>query len=162
MSYKIDIIQEKNCLEIAELSWKIFNEYERFQTYESVKEFIHKGFICIYDDKIVGYITFNIRPGQNDPNDDNHFILMSLGVDPDFQGKGIGRKLLEEVKNYFNKSYPILKSKYNIKNKIYLQVRNSNQNAKKLYIKEKFKMFEILYNYYIGPVEDALHMVYEF
>ena len=87
---------------------------------------------------------------------------MSLGVDPKFQGKGIGRKLIEEVKNYFNKSYAVLKSKYNIKNKIYLQVRNSNKNAQKLYGKEKFKVFEILRNYYISPIEDALHMIYEF
>ncbi len=162
MSYKIDIIQEKNCIEIAELSWKIFNEYERFQTCEAVKEFIHRGFICSKDDRIVGYLTFNIRKGQNDPNGNNHFIIMSLGVDPDFQGNGIGRKLLEETKNYFNKTYTILKSKYNIQNKIYLQVRNSNKNAQKLYIKEKFKVFELLRNYYIGPVEDALHMIYEF
>ena len=162
MSYTINSIKESNCFEIFELSRKIFNEYERFSNIEKVKEFINNGFIYKNYDKIVAYITFGIRKGQYDSNNDNHFIIMCLGVDPDFQGKGIGRKLLREVKNYFNKSFPILKTKHDIKNKIYLQVRMSNINARKLYTKEKFKPFQILYNYYVGPIEDAIHMVYEF
>lgn len=162
MIYTIESITEKDCLQIFELSHKIFNRYESFNSIENVKEFIDNGFLYKIDDKIVAYITFGIRRGQYDPNGDNHFIIMCLGVDPDFQGKGIGGKLLREVKNYFNKSFPILKDKHTIKNKIYLQVRMSNINARKLYIKEKFKPFQILYNYYVGPTEDAIHMVYEF
>jgi ribosomal protein S18 acetylase RimI-like enzyme len=162
MSYTIHSIRENDCLELFNLSLKIFNEYERFTTIDKVKDFIDNGFIYKYYDKIIAYITFGIRKGQYDPNDDNHFIIMCLGVDPEFQGKGIGGKLLREVKNYFNKSYPVLKDKHNIKNKIYLQVRMSNNNARKLYIRENFKPFQVLYNYYIGPTEDAVHMVYEF
>ena len=155
-------IKENDCLDIFQLSHRIFNVYESFTSIEKVKEFIDNGFIYKNNDKIIAYITFGIRKGQYDVNGDNHFIIMCLGVDPDFQGQGIGGKLLREVKNYFNKSYPILKVKNDIKNKMYLQVRMSNLNARKLYIKEKFKPFQILYNYYIGPTEDAVHMVYEF
>lgn len=162
MSYQLEIIQEKDCLEIKELSGKIFNEYERFTSSDKVKEFINQGFICKYNDKIIAYITFGIRKGQYDPNDDNHFIIMCLAVDHDFQGKGIGGKLIREVKNYFNKTYNVLFVKYNIKNKIYLQVRKSNTNAIKLYRTENFKPFQTLYSYYIGPTEDGIHMVYEF
>jgi ribosomal protein S18 acetylase RimI-like enzyme len=162
MVYTIESIKEKYSIDIFNLSHKIFNEYERFTTLDKIKEFIDNGFICKYYDKIIAYITFGIRKGQYDPNGDNHFIIMCLGVDPEFQGKGVGGKLIGEVKNYFNKSYPVLKSKHNIKNKIYLQVRVSNSNARKLYIKEKFKSFQVLYNYYIGPTEDAIHMTYEF
>lgn len=162
MSYTIKSIQEKDCLEIFELSSKVFNIYERFKNLEKVKEFIDNGLICKYNDKIIAYITFGVRKGQYDPFDDNHFIIMCLAVDPDFQGKNIGGILIREIKNYFNKTYQILHEKYKIKNKIYLQVRKSNNNAIKLYLKEKFKPFQILYDYYVGPTEDGIHMIYEF
>ena len=154
MDYQIDYLKKEHCVSVLNLSWNLFNNLERYQTIEKVYRFINKGFVCKYKDEIVGYVVFDIA---ND-NGEDHFIVMSIGVDKDHQNKGVGSKLLKESKHYFKNICGILK----VPKKLYLHVRKNNTNAKKLYVKENFKPIGILDSYYQDPYDDCIHMVYEF
>ncbi|WP_394222035.1 ribosomal protein S18-alanine N-acetyltransferase [Alteromonas gracilis] len=65
--------------------------------------------------------------------------LMDIAVDGSCRGKGIGRSLVEFVKN---------QSSLNGMNEMWLEVRESNHNAIKLYESSGFEHIETRKNYY--------------
>ncbi len=74
---------------------------------------------------------------------------MNLAVHPDWKRKGIGSRLVEETLSI---------SRDNGVNKVHLEVRQSNDQAKRLYEKFGFQVIAVRPNYYTHPREDAVLM----
>ncbi|MCX7792824.1 MAG: ribosomal protein S18-alanine N-acetyltransferase [Thermodesulfovibrionales bacterium] len=78
--------------------------------------------------------------------------ILNLAVHPLKRRQGIGSALIKEALN----SEFVSSCRY-----IYLEVRASNMEARRLYEKFGFKVVGIRRAYYINPVEDALIMMLE-
>lgn len=89
------------------------------------------------NNKITGYILWLKRK--------NYFRLYSLGIDKEFQGKGIAKKLLDY-------SFKVLKDKSYM-----LEVKCDNNKAISLYKKYGFNVKKVLKNYY-PDLKDAYQM----
>lgn len=94
------------------------------------------------DEKIAGYIC------ANQIIDEGH--ILNLAVHPEFRGTGIASSLVEYVIHHL---------KENSCRFIFLEVRISNETAKRMYEKFDFEVIGTRKNYYLSPVEDAVIMV---
>ena len=106
---------------------------KRAFSYHLKKNIIFK---VIIEEKIVAYILWLKRK--------NFYRLYSFAILKEFQGKGIGKALLEHNLNILNKDI------------FELEVRVSNVNAIKLYEKFGFKKVKILNEFYDD--EDGIKM----
>jgi ribosomal-protein-alanine N-acetyltransferase len=108
----------------------------RFPKPEAIfREDEHKYLAAKDEDKIVGYI------GVEKILDEVHIINMA--VHPDYRGKGIGKRLMQHI--------------LNDEEVFFLEVRVSNESAKKIYEKYGFKDISIRKSYYADG-EDAYVM----
>ena len=98
----------------------------------------NQGYVYIYNNIYIGYLLY-IYDNNND------IILTSIGIDKNYQNKGIGNLLISIL----------LKSV--IKN-IYLHVKCTNLKAYNLYIKLGFKILKKIDKYY--DTDDAYYMIY--
>ena len=74
---------------------------------------------------------------------------MNIAVSPDYRKQGIAQQLI-------NKMFELFKQKDITR--ITLEVRESNNSAKNLYIKNGFKAIGIRKNYYTFPTENGIVM----
>lgn len=119
-------------LEIERASFK-------FPKSESVfREETHKYLVAKVEGKVVGYI------GVEKVLDEVHIINMA--VHPSWRGQGIGKKLLQCV--------------LNDKDRFYLEVRVSNEAARRLYERFGFQVVGTRKNYYPDG-EDAYIMLFK-
>ncbi len=79
--------------------------------------------------------------------------LMTIGVHPDFRGRGIGSALLTDLLDHC-RSAAI--------ERVFLEVRASNEAAIALYGRFGFEAIGRIRNYYRQPTEDAVTMRFEF
>jgi ribosomal-protein-alanine N-acetyltransferase len=81
----------------------------------------------------------------------NEMHILNICVDPDLQGQGIGRGLLEDAETYARDNNAAM---------CFLEVRPSNKAAVKLYLSSGFNEVGIRKNYYKdnGKREDAIVM----
>ncbi len=94
-------------------------------------------FIAKLQDKIVGYVIFNIVEKKNPiMRYRKQLSIEAICVDEKSRGKGIGTLLLEHVKN---------KAKEQKCTHIYLTVNQENENAIKVYEKFGFQVKNIAY-----------------
>jgi ribosomal-protein-alanine N-acetyltransferase len=108
----------------------------KFPKSESIfREEKHKYLVAKDENKVVGYI------GIEKILDEKHII--NLAVHPDYQGKGIGKRLLQQV--------------LNDEEVFFLEVRTSNETARKIYERLGFKVINIRKGYYADG-EDAYVM----
>lgn len=91
--------------------------------------------------KICGYTGFR------HVLDEGH--ITTLAVHPKYRKKGIGTKLIEQL---------LVDAKERGLKKLFLEVRQSNVPAQKIYKKLGFKVIDRRREYYQHPVEDALVM----
>ena len=116
--------------------------------FKSVKEVINKEYfdnlikneeiyIAKVDKEIVGYIIFNIKEKENPSmRYRKQLNIDAICVDERYRGKGIGTKILENIKE-------IAKTKGCTD--LYLTVNQENENAIKVYEKFGFKVKNIAY-----------------
>lgn len=107
---------------------------ENFEEMIEAKEI----FIAKIQDKIVGYITFNIKE-KNNPSMRyrKQLQIEAICVDERARGKGIGTQLLKHVKQY---------GKENDCTDIYLTVNEENESAIRIYEEFGFKVKSIAYS----------------
>ena len=116
--------------------------------FKSVEEVINKEYfenlitneeiyIAKVDKEIVGYIIFNIKEKENPSmRYRKQLNIDAICVDERYRGKGIGTKILENIKE-------IAKTKGCTD--LYLTVNQENENAIKVYEKFGFKVKNIAY-----------------
>jgi ribosomal-protein-alanine N-acetyltransferase len=90
---------------------------------------------------IVGYCCFWVVFGE--------IHIMNLAVHPNWRRRKIAVRLVEEM---------ISMGRKNAVQKLHLEVRRSNDPARRLYEKFGFKVIAVRPNYYSQPREDALLM----
>lgn len=78
--------------------------------------------------------------------------VTNIAVDTDYRGKGYGQLIMDGLLEHSNKQGF---------ERITLEVRSSNEVAKKLYLKNGFHQIAVRKNYYQKPTEDAIIMAYE-
>ncbi|MCK9503167.1 MAG: ribosomal protein S18-alanine N-acetyltransferase [Porticoccaceae bacterium] len=106
----------------------------------------HQTWVLDIDETAVGCLVFSRIIDEVE--------LLNIVVDPVFQGRGLGRKLM----NF------LIETNASQAEKIFLEVRTSNQPAITLYETVGFNRVGNRKNYYPSPNgrEDALIMVYDY
>lgn len=124
--------------EIRRLQENTFSERYPTSIWEVFGQYGEQSYVAIDSatNGVVGYIICNTR------------IILSVAVDSQYRGLGIGTRLLQEVLHKNNKVvFPMQ-----------LQVRESNLAAQKLYHRLGFRKRWVLEQYYRDPVENGLLM----
>lgn len=99
-------------------------------------------FVAEHEGRVAGYIATRLLGG-------GHSEIRVLAVRPDFRRKGVATALIERALRALY---------YRGAKKVYLEVRQSNTPARKLYLKAGFVETGIRRNYYMRPEEDAILM----
>ena len=112
--------------------------------YEFTKNPVNKIIVAELDGKVVGFIDFLITF--------NSSTIMQVAVTKDCRKQGIATQLLIEMENSFPKEIDDLVET------ITLEVRESNEAAKNLYLKNGYKIVVVKTNYYKDG-ENAIYML---
>ncbi len=125
--------------QIAELEKMCFNDP---WSEKSVASELHNSLslwlIALDGDRVTGYVGSQSVLGESD--------MMNIAVHPDYRRQGIAEKLV-------NSLVAALKERGN--HSLMLEVRVSNESARKLYEKLGFQQVGLRKNYYRNPREDA-------
>ncbi len=127
---------------LVKLDRRCFRPIDAYAWYEFLNLCVWPGLItlkAVQDDRIVGFIASDPR------RQEGHTIVVTIAVDPDFQRRGIGERLLREVEA--RTTLPRLQ----------LMVRKSNLPALHLYRKLNYAVVETWPHYYEDG-EDAYVM----
>ena len=112
--------------------------------YEFEQNPVNKIIVAEKDGKVVGFIDFLITF--------NSSTIMQVAVTKESRGNGIATQLLSEMEKSFPKEIDDLVET------ITLEVRESNEAAKNLYLKNGYKIVVIKSNYYKDG-ENAIYMI---
>lgn len=125
---------------VSMLDSKVFSKSWNEQMFcdEIKKDYAHY-FVCEMDGEIVGYAGIWCIYETAE--------LMRIGVLPTYRGRGIGKQLMDEI-GACAKSQGC--------ERMMLEVRKSNEKARKLYEKDGFSEISVRKGYYDG--EDAIIM----
>lgn len=103
-------------------------------------------FVAKLEERIVGYIILSSREGKkNGYRYRKELDIDAMGIDENYRNQGIGRNLLEYVKEY---------AKENNYTDLRLTVNEENENARHLYEKVGFKVKNIAYSMQINNMQD--------
>ncbi len=97
------------------------------------------------DGKVIGYICVNRII------DEGH--VLNLAVHPDYRKLGIATALVKDMIGLLRQD----ECRF-----LFLEVRASNEEAKRVYEKLNFTFLGVRKNYYASPVEDAIIMLLKF
>ena len=103
------------------------------------------------DMEIVGFIICSNMEGDERAEYIRAAELVSIAIDPEYQGQGFGQRLLQDA---------LIELKAKKVQLIRLQVKTNNENAIKLYTKFGFRIIEKLAHYYDESKDDAYLMVW--
>lgn len=114
--------------------------------YNDLMEAIHNKEIYVAlneDNKCIGFIWVVINAVFS-----KYPYLQLIIIDEGFQGKGIGKKLIDYFENVVSKDY----------SKIFLMVSNFNTDARRLYESLGYRFIGIMPNFYIDNTDEYLMM----
>ena len=135
---------------LVHISRKIFyDSFNHMNSPENMKEYMDRAFnseqlfselinpfsefyFIIADDVIAGYLKINLDGAQSDVFDDTSLEIERIYVDGDFQGRGLGAKLLAKAME---------RAKELNLNYIWLGVWEKNTDAKRFYERHGFRQF---------------------
>lgn len=114
-------------------------------SYETIKDGLDGSFdswlILEEEGTVAGYCVFRVIAGEGE--------LLRIAVLPGFQGRGLSKKLMDQVEEYSIKKGV---------ESMFLEVRESNHRARNLYKSYGFSEEGIRKNYYLNPCENAVLM----
>jgi ribosomal-protein-alanine acetyltransferase len=129
---------------LTQLDRRSFKPIDAYAWYELFALCVARNGIAlkaVSDGRIVGFIAGDQRRSEG------HTIIVTIAVDPDYQRRGIGERLLREVETRSARSVPRLQ----------LMVRQSNRPALQLYRKLNYDIVDTWRRYYEDG-EDAYVM----
>lgn len=132
--------------QVAEIEKAVFSSPWSSQSFESfIKGALGQFFVAETGNEIIGYCgAYKILPEAE---------ITNVAVSDEYRRMGVAQKLIEE-------QLGVLKS-HNTES-VFLEVRESNMPARKLYEKEGFKIIATRKNYYEKPKENAVVMKLQF
>lgn len=144
MDISIIPLDYEHIKEVSDLSALAFPKAEQWDVFslkgELVKHISH-SFVALYEDKVIGFIGMWIIVDEAQIN--------TIVTDPNYRNAGVGTTLLNHIINYCKD--------LNVSS-ISLEVRQSNEIAKKLYMNKGFFVEGERKNYYSNNGETALLM----
>ncbi|MDG2012080.1 MAG: ribosomal protein S18-alanine N-acetyltransferase [Pirellulaceae bacterium] len=103
------------------------------------------GMVAEYDDKVVGFMIYELHKNQ--------LRVLNFAVRPDIRKAGIGRQMIDKL---------IGKLTPQRRNRIILEVRETNLAAQLFFRKSGFRAVSVLRDYYDDSTEDAYVMHFRF
>jgi ribosomal-protein-alanine N-acetyltransferase len=103
------------------------------------------GMVSEFNDRVVGFMVYELHK--------NRLHVLNFAVHPDFQRQGVGNRMVEKL---------ISKLSYQRRNRIILEVRETNLSAQLFFRDLGFRAISVLRDFYEDTVEDAylMHFVY--
>ena len=101
------------------------------------------GMVAEVGEQVVGYMIYELHK--------NRLHILNFAVDPEFRRRGVGAAMIEKLRG---------KLSHDRRNRIMLEVRETNLDAQLFYKSQGFRAISILRDYYIECPEDAYLMQY--
>ena len=139
-------LRKRDAARCAELETQLFEGDDPWPEIAFVRELAasHNRYIAArVDDKLVGYAGIS-RLGRTPPFE---YEIHTIGVDPAYQGNGIGRRMMTELHDFAGPGSPV-----------YLEVRTDNEPAIGLYASLGFEKVAVRKRYYRVSGADAYTM----
>ena len=136
-------LRKRDAARCAELETQLFEGDDPWPEIAFVRELAasHNRYIAgRVDDKLVGYAGIS-RLGRTPPFE---YEIHTIGVDPAYQGNGIGRRMMTELLDFAGPGSPV-----------YLEVRTDNEPAIGLYASLGFEKVAVRKRYYRVSGADA-------
>jgi ribosomal-protein-alanine N-acetyltransferase len=103
------------------------------------------GMVAEYDERVVGFMIYELHK--------NRLHILNFAVGPDFQRQGVGRAMVRKL---------IGKLSPQRRNRILLEIRETNLGAQLFFRDEGFRAISVLRDFYDDTVEDAYLMQYRY
>jgi ribosomal-protein-alanine N-acetyltransferase len=145
MTVTYDSLTPQDAARCAELEKQLFDGDDPWpaRAFTAELEAKHIRYVAARaDDKLVGYAGIS-RLGRKRPYE---YEIHTIGVDPTYQGQGIGRHMMEELLEYASSGT------------IFLEVRTDNEAAIALYASLGFVNVGLRRRYYRASGADAYTM----
>jgi len=134
-------IEQKKVHEIIEIEKDSFNDSWTLETYQNLYESYDTDIYAYYEDEII--IAYAVFLDMVDV-----YELVRIAVKKEFRAKKYGSNFLKNLINNFDKN-------------VFLEVRENNVSAIKLYENTGFKIVNVRKKYYSDTGENALVMIYD-
>lgn len=142
MSYIIRPMDKMDIMQVTEIEKSIFSIPWSANSFIEASENDNNIYlVCIENDEVVGYCGLWTVLGEGN--------VTNVAVTKTHRGKGYGSALLKELENMGHKKAVT---------KYFLEVRQSNVIAQKLYFSLGYEKIGTRKNFYERPVEDAIIM----
>ena len=126
--------------QIADLERLCFNDpWSENSIASELNNKLSHWLVALDGEKVIAYVGSQTVLGETD--------MMNIAVHPDYRKRGIATELIQELINALNERNS---------HSLMLEVRESNDPAKELYLKMGFELVGIRKNYYRNPKENAL------
>ncbi len=103
------------------------------------------GMVAEYDERVVGFMIYELHK--------NRLHILNFSVHPDFHRRGVGHAMVGKL---------ISKLSHQRRNRILLEVRETNLAAQLFFRSEGFRAVSVLRDFYDDTVEDAYLMQYRY
>ena len=126
--------------QIAELEKCCFNDpWSENSISSELNNRLSCWLVALESDVVIGYVGSQTVLGETD--------MMNIAVHPDYRNQGVAKKLIQNLMDTISEQGS---------HSLMLEVRQSNEPAKNLYLSLGFETVGIRKNYYRNPRENAL------
>jgi ribosomal-protein-alanine N-acetyltransferase len=103
------------------------------------------GMVAERNDKIVGFMIYELLQSE--------LHVLNFAVRKEFRRMGVGSQMMEKL---------VSKLSYGRRDRIVLEVRETNLDAQLFFKKQTFRAIDVLRDYYEDTIEDAYLMQYKY
>jgi ribosomal-protein-alanine N-acetyltransferase len=103
------------------------------------------GMVAERNDKIVGFMIYELLQSE--------LHVLNFAVRKEFRRMGVGSQMMEKL---------VSKLSYGRRDRIVLEVRETNLDAQLFFRKQTFRAIDVLRDYYEDTIEDAYLMQYKY
>ena len=101
------------------------------------------GMVAEHDERVVGFMIYELHKSR--------LHIINFSVDARYQRRGVGSQMLQKL---------VGKLSHQRRNKILLEVRETNLNAQLFFKENRFRAVSVLRDFYDDTTEDAYLMQY--
>ena len=139
---KLKTVSDSDCIKIATLEAQVFSDP---WSEESIKDNVHSDNYLVMgafeDEDLLGYVIYMLLSEEAE--------LLRIAVKEEARNKGVATSLLDVMRNKTREEIKEVKT-------LFLEVRENNTAARKLYEKTGFVEVGMRKNYYSNPTENAV------